>query len=188
MKLVSSRRAAIAFCFAIALSTPARPTLASADRLVFGPKDIASAFFVSKSENKNQVHYAVRVDDECVPMGPTPIWGYWRMLESGPAALEPMLPREQKGYGIGSQTVVARAADGGTVRLVLRALPNRVILVAVKKQGPGCVATSTTTVAGAPAHLFNVHVKLKWPFGVSYLLLQGRAVDDARVLQEKIDD
>ncbi len=110
------------------------------------------------------------------------------MLEDGPAALEPMLPREQKGYGIASQSVGAPLPEGGTIRLVLRALPNRVISIAVKKDGPGCSATATTTVGGVAAHLFNVHVKLKWPFGVSYLLLQGRAVDDARVVQEKVDD
>jgi hypothetical protein len=188
VRFLSPRRLRCATRVLVALSAVAVAERARAGGLFFGPTDVTSAFFVSKSENKNQVHYAVRVDAACVPIGTTPIWGYWRMLEDGPSAVEPLLPREQSSYGIASQNVVERRPEGGMIRLVLRAMPTRAILVSVQKRGALCESTATTSVNGVAANVFNVHVKLKWPFGVSYLLVQARAVVGGRVVQEKIDD
>jgi hypothetical protein len=144
-------------------------------------------FSISKSENKNQVQYAVRVDGGCQPLASAPVVAYWRMLEKGPAATEPLLEREIDAYGIAEQTITSRMADGASVRLVLRAVRSRPIVVEVYRTPTGeCQALSTTTIQGAPAHLYNVYVKLKWPFGVDYLLLQGWSVDGTQVVKEKL--
>src|SRR5690348_6852763 len=61
---------------------------------------VSSVFYLAKSENKNQVHYAVRVDDRCRPVGAAPVYGYWRDLEVGPSATSRLLQHEQPAYGL----------------------------------------------------------------------------------------
>jgi hypothetical protein len=146
-------------------------------------------FSISKSENKNRVEYALRVDEHCTPVGQTPIFAYWRMLENDPVRTEPLLAREVPAYGLMGQHVTARGAGGGQVRATLRALPSREILVdASRDTGSGqCRTWSTISIRGAPAHLYNVYVRLTWPFAtVDYLLLQGWSLDGTHVVTEKI--
>lgn len=99
--------------------------------------DVASAFYVSKSENRNQVHYAVRLDEQCAPAAAAPVLPYWRMLERDAHATEPLLQREVPAYGIAEQSVVSRGERGGVVRVVLRALPSRPLLVSGRALSDG---------------------------------------------------
>lgn len=144
------------------------------------------AFSIAKSENKNQVQYVVRVDDQCTPIGPAPVSAYWRMLESGPTQTAPILPREVVAYGLASQAVVANATSGTAVRIVLKAMPSRPLTIVTSRGGDGvCRAVATISIAGASAHLFNVYVHLKWD-GVDYLLLRGWSLDGSHVVSETI--
>jgi hypothetical protein len=143
-------------------------------------------FTIAKSENKNQVQYTVRVDGHCAPAGPSPVAAYWRMLEHGVNATEPILPIEVQAYGLASQTVVATTKDGGEVHATLRALPSRVVRVTTSRASDGaCRATAEVAIGGQPAHLFNVYAHLAW-LGVDYLLLQGWTLDGTHVVREKI--
>ena len=148
--------------------------------------DVASVFFVAKSENRNQVHYGIHLDGGCAPAGTAPVFAYWRMLERGPLATEPLLRREVDAYGFAEQRVVERGADGGRVALGLRALPGRVISVTSAAREGTCEATATTAIGGAPAALQRVFVQLRWPFGVDHLELSGRAVPDGRWVEERL--
>ena len=142
----------------------------------------SSLFTISKSENKNQVQYAVRTDRNCAPASAAPVFAYWRMLEQGPTRVAPLLPREERAYGIASQSVDAK----GRVRLVLRAVPNRPIVVETGRAEDGsCQALANMPINGSPAYLFDVYVKLKWPT-VEYLLLRGWSLDGSHVLTEKL--
>jgi hypothetical protein len=143
-------------------------------------------FSIAKSENANQVQYVVRVDGHCAPVGPAPISAYWRMLENGPTQTAPILSREVPAYGLASQVVVASDGSGGQLRAVLRALPSRPLTITTSRGTGGvCRAVATTSVAGAPAQLFNVYVHLRWD-GVDYLLLQAWALDGSHVIRETI--
>ena len=146
-----------------------------------------SLFTIGKSQNKNQVQYAVHVDGQCVPVSAAPVFAYWRMLELGPNRVEPLLPREVGAYGPASQLVTTRGADGGKIRLVLRALHDRPIVVETRRAADGtCGALATVSIADSSAHLFNVYVKLTWHLSVDYLLLRGWSIDGTRVLSEKL--
>src|SRR5215472_14108600 len=76
-------------------------------------------FTISKSENKNQVQYAVNLDGHCSPASTAPVHAYWRMLEDGPTRTAPMLARELPAYGISNQKVIETSDAGGKVRLAL---------------------------------------------------------------------
>ncbi len=68
---------------------------------------LVPVFSIAKSENKNQVQYVVRLDAHCAPVGPAPVFAYWRMLEKGrdPFALH---------YGFdGRQSIAERVAVRG---------------------------------------------------------------------------
>ncbi|HEX8795174.1 MAG TPA: DUF4833 domain-containing protein [Polyangiaceae bacterium] len=162
-------------------STPARAE-------VVAPSAIdVPLFTISKSENRNQVQYVIRVDEHCTPLTDAPVWAYWRMIELGPTRTEPLLGREQRAYGIAGQWVLERGAEGGKVRVVLRAMPSRPIEIESGRSPAGaCVARSTMLIAGAPARLFGVYAKLKWPVGVDYLLLQGWSLDGTHVVTERV--
>jgi hypothetical protein len=151
-----------------------------------GARDVASVFFVAKSENRNQVHYGIHVDAACVPAGGAPVFAYWRMLEHGPRATEPLLDREVPAYGLSEQRVIEKRPDGGRTLLQLRALGDRIIEIDTTSRDGACVATATTSIGGVPAVLSNVFAQLRWPFGVDYLLIAGRATLDGRVVRERV--
>jgi len=145
-------------------------------------------FTIGKSQNKNQVQYAVHVDSHCAPVPGAPVFAYWQMLELGPTRVAPLLRREFRAYGIASQLVSTHHADGGKIRLVLQALPKRPILVETMRGSNGtCLALATVAIEGSPAHLFNVYVKLKWLLGVDYLLVRGWSIDGTHILTEKLE-
>jgi hypothetical protein len=125
-------------------------------------------FFVSKSENRNQVYYSVRMDAECRPLGANPVYAYWRMYEQGPGVTEGLLEREQPYYGLGPQYV-----SPTLVETTLRALPKRPIRIQLRRAQTGCIAEPLTVINGRWAHLQSVHVLLAWPFGVSELRIHG---------------
>ena len=69
--------------------------------------EISSGLVISKSSNKNQVHYAVQVDEACAPAGRSPVRPYWRMLERGGDATEPLVESELRAFGVERQDIVA---------------------------------------------------------------------------------
>jgi hypothetical protein len=169
-----------------ALAALATLVAASAGADAAGTPRTLLLFSISKSENKNQVQYAIRVDDRCEPVTTAPVFAYWRMLEKGPTVTEPLLAHELDAYGIATQ-VTTRASDRDGVRLVLRAVRARPIAIELSRGESGeCRALSTVAISGAPAHLYDVYAKLKWPFGVEYLLLEGWSLDGTRVVREKL--
>jgi hypothetical protein len=146
---------------------------------------VDSVFFVAKSENRNQVHYGISVDRSCAPRGDAPVFAYWKMLERGPLAREPLLAREVSAYGVAEQQVLVRDDRGGRVRTTLHALPGRPIVFETLRRGGACVATVRATIGGAQAWLTSVFVQLRWPWGVAYMDLSGRD-DDGRPVRERL--
>jgi hypothetical protein len=148
--------------------------------------DVRSLFFVAKSENRNQVHYGIHVDEHCAPVGQAPVFAYWRMLERGPQVTEPLLSREVPAYGFAAQRVTSRDAEGGHVLVTLTVLAARPIAIEAHSSGGACAARAAAVVDAAPASLTSVFVRLRWPFGVASLTLRGRALDDGRPVQELV--
>jgi len=154
------------------------------DRLV--SRERLHLFSISKSENRNQVLFDVRLDAHCRPVGDAPVFAYWLMLERSADTVEPLLPIERRAYGIGRQEVLERDETGGAVRIALRALPGREIVVRSRREGTSCSREASTLISNTPARLFNVHARLAWPFGVDSLLITGWAASDGHLVRETL--
>ncbi|MCK8503149.1 DUF4833 domain-containing protein [Myxococcus fulvus] len=150
------------------------PSLAAAEPSPQEP----SAFFLSRSENRNQVHYAVRLDEACHPVGNKPVRVYWRMLERGESEVEDLLGVEQPAYGLEDAQQVELTPDGGRVRIRLRAFADRPIdLTTTQVQGGGCAVQAWTKFSAGPAQLLHIFVKTSWPLSVDFVRLDGLGAD-----------
>lgn len=174
--------AALGFAAAVLGAAVAQARGVEVDR---APRTVPSLFFVAKSENRNQVHYGLHLDDSCAPVGASPVFAYWRMFERGPLATEPLLPLEVRAYGLASQRPQEGQEGVPGVVVTLNALPTRQIAIDSKADGRGCSAKARTSIRGVPAVLANVFVQLRWPFGVQSLVLSGQG-PDGRAVRERL--
>lgn len=153
-----------------------------------GARPLASVFHISKSENKNEVHYGVHVDPDCRPLGKTPVYGYWRDFEVGPNARSPLLEREQPAYGLTRPRFVEQRDEGGTVSIGLRGFPDRAIRIETFRDGDACKARALTNIHGQVAVLHTIYVELGFLFSIDYVIVRGLRLSDGRPTEEKVDD
>lgn len=183
MSVRQSKVTACIVCFALgtlAASLPAR-----AHGLPDGD-DVPTLFAIRKSANRNRVDYGLRLERGCAPVGDAPVFPYWRMLEIGRNAFEPLARRELRAYGVSSQRVT-RGGEGARIDLRLRALRGKAITVAVGAAPSGCVASPTTTISGTRSVLEDVYVVLGGPVSIDYVELRGRAVSGGEATYERLD-
>lgn len=149
---------------------------------------VQSIFHIAKSENKNQVHYAVKVDDDCKPVGAKPIYGYWRELQRGPKVTSPLLDHEQRAYGLNDPRSIKQLAGSAEIVISLRAFPERPLVVQVFRAGDRCVARTVTKINGQPALLQSIYIDIGFLFSINYALLTGVRVQDGQRVQEKLHE
>jgi hypothetical protein len=142
--------------------------------------ELPSVLVITKSSNKNQVHYAALVDEACAPAGQSPVRPYWRMLERGPLVTEPLSDSEQRVLGLEYQEVA-----GETIQIALRGMAARTFTVHTSRAADGrCASWVGATIAGVPARVASVFVQQKL-FGVDYVLLSGVSEAGA-VVRERV--
>jgi hypothetical protein len=144
---------------------------------------VPSAFFIGKSENRNEVHFAVQATDACALAGSEPVYPYWRMRERGAKATEPLLGHEHAAYGLVSQRVVREPSGESRVELALRAVPQRTVTVRLRRSEGRCVADATTRIGGAPARLTRVFVTVGFLVQVRSVDLHGVRADGSPVVE-----
>jgi len=149
---------------------------------------VESIFHIEKSENRNQVHYAVHVDASCKPLGPRPIYGYWRDLERGPTAVSPLLDHEQRAYGLNEPRSIRIADAASEIAITLRAFPERQLIVQVFRWGDRCFARTVTRVKNQPALLQSIYIDIGFLFSVNYAIVRGVRVQGGTPIQEKVHD
>ncbi|MCE9670130.1 DUF4833 domain-containing protein [Myxococcus stipitatus] len=136
-----------------------------------------SVFFLSRSENRNQVHYALRTDEACRPVGANPVQVYWRMLERGESEEEELLTVELPVYGLEDAQPVEATAEGWRVRVRLRAFPSRPIDITTALVDGQCRVQAWTKGGRGDFQLDHVFVKTSWPFSVDFVRLDGVGQD-----------
>ncbi len=147
---------------------------ASAEPASIPDAELTPVFVIDKSQNRNQVVYGLALDHDCAFRTAQPVQAFWRMRERGESETEPLLSIEQRAYGLGAQEVTERRADGGTVLLTMRALPERELAFTARRAGDRCEVVATTSIDGREATLSRVFVKT-WFLGVRWIALEGLA-------------
>lgn len=142
-----------------------------------GPRGTESTFFISRSENRNQVHYGVRVGEDCHPVGTSPVYAYWRMLEKGASETEPLLGIEGPVYGVEDAQQVVSTPEGWRVRMKLRSFPDRQIEIAISQENGVCATRTWMSVGGTVSQLDSIFVKTSWPFSIDYIRISGVGPD-----------
>lgn len=149
---------------------------------------VQSIFHIAKSENENQVHYAVHVDQACRPIGTRPIYGYWRELERGPTVTSPLLDHEQRAYGLNEPRSIKLLDGTAEIRISLRGFPECPLVVQVFRVADRCAARTYTQIQRQPALLSSIYIDLGFLFSVNYAIVRGVLVQDGKAVQEKVHE
>ncbi len=155
----------------------------------FGANDVQTVFFIDKTDDKNRVDYALRVDADCVPQGKAPLFPYWRVFENAPPVRTLNLGWwEYVIYGVSDQRVIERTDQGVLLRVQLKRLA-RPIDVTVRKGPDGkCSTFAKTTIGGLPdVEFLSVHATLsKVVKKVQYVDVQGRRPGTNEPISERM--
>ena len=163
------------------------PNLARADGLRFGPYDLHSTFHVAKSQNQNQVHYAVRLDAQCKPTGKRPVFAYWQRLRSGKRVDGELDGIGTTVYGASDeQKIVTKSNGTSSVEMYVKALKKVRISIEIEKSTQGCKAVAYTTIQGQRARLSHAFLQLG-ALGLlpKYVDVVGFRVSDGKRIAER---
>ncbi len=158
----------------------------------FGPNDVPTVFFVSKSDDDNRVDYGVRLDPQCHPASSSPVAVYWREFEngSGGRVTHGLNLFEVPAYDAADLRVVERSEQGGaTLGLTIRALRTRAITIRTwRRASPerGCSAQARMRIDGVEAILDHVHLTLAGPGAVRYADVNGHT-PAGRTVTERVE-
>src|SRR5258707_524361 len=143
----------VAFALTAAVAQAAFP--------LFGAHDVATLFFISKSDDRNRVDYWMKLDDHCRPLDADAIVPYWREFEKSPPVRTHSIGfLEKMAYGIAVQRIVSRTADGGDYFMRLKQVGRPMGIATRATAQGGCVAVVRMTIAGVTAELASIYVKL----------------------------
>ncbi len=172
----------------VACASLATPTSAQAGEPSFGANDIATTFFIAKSDDRNRVDYGMRLDTSCAPVGQEPVFPYWREFEPpAPVRTKPMSAFSKLGYGISMQKVLKRSGVSSEHAIKLKQVDRFVYITTSKGADGRCSALVRTKIAGvAYAQLASIFVKLSGPLSVAYVDLKGKDLATGRALEERI--
>jgi len=153
----------------------------------FGPNDVATVFFINKSDDKNRVDYWIRLDDRCAPTVDDAVVPYWREFEKAPPVITHSIGMLDKmAYGIASQRVVRRDQNGGDHFMRLKQVGRPIGIATRRGEGGRCIATARTTIAGVTAELSSIYVKLNGPLSVAYIDIKGRDMRTGKAVVERL--
>jgi hypothetical protein len=160
---------------------------ARADAVSFGPHDVQTVFFISKSDDRNRVDYAIHLTDHCAPTGDDAIFPYWHEFEFNPPHTHTLGMLEYVPYGFSEQRLVHRTQNGGDQFVRLKQL-ERPILVTAKKEADGsCSAIARARIGGVEgAQLVSVYVHLTGPLSVDYIDIHGKNLATGADLTERV--
>ena len=160
---------------------------AHAGAVSFGSNDVATVFFISKSDDHNRVDYGIHLNEHCAPTGDDAVFPYWREFEPPPPVRTHTLGIfEWVPYGFSEQRLVHRSQAGGDQLVRLKQL-DRPIAVRARKDGDHCVATAYARIAGVEgAQFVSVYAKLAGATSVDYIDIHGKNTQTGADLVERV--
>lgn len=171
-------------CLGALLAAPV--SHAGADEPTFGPYDVRSVFHVEKSENQNQVHYGIRLDAACRPLGKTPVFAYWKRLKQGVRVDEPLVGAGVRVYGPSDTQTVLISSTGGHVEMYVKALKRLPVDIRVTKTNDGCRAIPSVMLSGERVVLLHAYLQLgRFGLTVKYIDVVGTRAKDGKAVKEQ---
>lgn len=155
---------------------------ARADELALDASDVASVFHIAKSENKNQVHFAARLDERCALSGDEPILAYWRDREVSASATSELLFLERPAYDVGE----VQRLGPYRARFVLRGFADWLLELQTSRGEEGrCAAQVIGLVGGEPARIREVFVQLSG-WSVDYAVVRADRLRDGVLIETRV--
>ncbi len=156
----------------------------------FGPFDVPTIFFVSKSDDHNRVDYGIHLDEHCVPTRDDAVYFYWREFERAPPVVVHTPGMfDFIGYGISEQRTLLRAPNVGVHFVKLRQFSRPVQIITTQGADGRCKAQARSVINGKDSELSFVYLKLaKGGFtpSVSYVDLHGKDLETGREVVERV--
>jgi hypothetical protein len=148
-------------------------------------RDIATVFFIAKSDDRNRVDYGMRLDRDCVPQ-PQGMFPYWHEFE--PVERTHALGvLEDRAYGIDDQHLVSRADRGAVYVVKLRELSRPITIVISQRKDGTCTASAHARIQSVDdAELSDGYAHLAGLVSVDYIELHGRDPRSGAPLSERI--
>ncbi len=162
------------------------PPASRANEVRFGPYDVRTIFFIGKSDDRNELHYGIRLDRDCRPIGTDPVYPYWQQVELGPNEVGDLNFLDRTVYSV--RTLKVERGEGATMGRVtfhLQATQDRLVTVETHREGSQCAATATALVGGSPARLDRIFIKLARLWRVDYVDLFGTDPTTAKPIVER---
>ena len=155
---------------------------------VFGPNDVPTVFFISKSDDRNRVDYGLRLNDDCLPVGDQPLFPYWRELENAPPErTHPLKFIEHFAYGVAQQRLLRRTPAGAEIEVKLKPLDRAITITAERGADGRCRAVARTIIGGvANIELVSAYVQLLRPMSVEYVEIHGRHPMTGQPVEERL--
>jgi hypothetical protein len=117
----------------------------------------SSVFYISKSDNQNQVHYGIHLNADCSPKGNNPVYPYWKLANG---KTEDLLDLEKPAFDLASQSV-----SGNVVTLEINGLKNSgidrpIILKTSRSNNNQCQTQAFIKINQTLRKLSHIHVNL----------------------------
>ena len=155
----------------------------------FGPNDIATLFYIAKSNNRDRVDYGIRLDTHCRPARAEAVFPYWRELEKNPVDVHTLGTFATMAYGVAAQRLERKTDQFADVQLLLKQVDRPIWVTTTTGENGQCKALVRTKIKGVQfAELESIYVKLGGgPFSVvDYVDVKGRNPATGEKLVERI--
>ncbi len=162
---------------------------ARADEPHFGPHDISTTFFISKSDDHNRVDYGMRLGPHCSAVNNDAVFPYWREFEHSPPVRTHALGMfEYFAYGLSEQRQLRHNDSSGAYLVRLKQFGKRPIWIDTKLEPDGhCSALARCMIAGVKfAQLLSIYVKLSGPLSVEYVVVRGKNLETGQLIEERL--
>ncbi len=157
---------------------------ATADPSALPVMQTDSVIHLSKNTNRNQVHYAVKVDEDCQPLTKKPMAPYWRMLEKGENETARIMFWEQPGYGVTQPETVEQSGSGGSFDFNIRGVPSRIIRLETFDQDGQCGARAFTQINDREALFTRIEIDVSGWANVHRVEIFGIDVESGEPVNE----
>lgn len=147
-------------------------------------RDIATVFFISKSDDRNRVDYGMRLDHNCVPLADA-VFPYWHEFEPKEST-HALGAFEERAYGIDEQRLLSRRPDGAEYLIKLKQL-DRPITISTFKEADRCIAVAHTKIDNVgTAEFVEAFAQLGGFLSVDYVEVRGRDPHTGARVAERI--